>query len=41
MRAVIAEITTENLELEKTEVGRFIPSNGEDEGGNDCRRNAH
>jgi len=39
MRAVIAEITAENLELKKGfEVGGFIQSAGGDEGGGDADR---
>jgi transposase-like protein len=39
MRAVIAEITAENLELKKRfEVGRLIPSTGGDEGSRDADR---
>ena len=42
MRAVIAEITAENLELKKrSEAGRFIPSSGGDESGGDADRSAN
>jgi hypothetical protein len=37
MRAVIAEITAESLELKKGfEAGRYIPSTGGDESGRDA-----
>jgi hypothetical protein len=39
MRAVIAEITAENLQLKKGfESGRFIPSTDGDESGGDADR---
>lgn len=42
LRAVIAEITAENLELKKRfEVGGFIPCTGREQSGGDADRSAH